>query len=235
MWVAVAGEHYLPGLEVEGEHGYQSLGDGEAIDDGIGDVLVVHDLEHPWDHHLTGRVERLSEVGLFITLCQQFSDACGTHLGQFLFIGLGIVVVVAADETVAVAYEPDLAAHTAVDDGRGREAFLGMCGHAALGEAQPVMAADGFGNPLAELLAADVGRHVTDIAADEQHGIAPVAPPREVAAGGLRSGAVDDGDEVICDDDSVLAFLRGALRNDAFLYDIHCSWDCWGCLSRVGG
>ena len=223
MWVAVAGEDYLPGLEVEGEHGYEPLGDGEAIDDGIGDVLVVHDLEHPWDHHLTGRVERLSKVRLFIALCQQFPDACGTHLSQFLFIGLGIVVVVATDETMAVAYEPYLTAHAAIDNGRGRKAFFRMCGHADLGEAQPVMTADGFRNTFAELLAADVGRHVTDIAADEQHGIAPVAPPREVAAGSLRSGAVDDGDEVICDDDSVLAFLRGALRNDAFLYDIHCS------------
>ena len=223
MWVAVAGEHDLPGLEVEGEHGYEPLGDGEAIDDGIGDVLVVHDLEHPWDHHLTGRVERLSKVRLFIALCQQFPDACGTHLSQFLFIGLGIVVVVATNETMAVAYEPYLTAHAAIDNGRGRKAFFRMCGHADLGEAQPVMTADGFRNTFAELLAADVGRHVTDIAADEQHGIAPVAPPREVAAGSLRSGAVDDGDEVICDDDSVLAFLRGALRNDAFLYDIHCS------------
>ena len=223
MWVAVAGEHDLPGLEVEGEHGYEPLGDGEAIDDGIGDVLVVHDLEHPWDHYLTGRVERLSKVRLFIALCQQFPDASGTHLSQFLFIGLGIVVVVATDETMAVAYEPYLTAHAAIDNGRGRKAFFRMCGHADLGEAQPVMTADGFRNTFAELLAADVGRHVTDIAADEQHGIAPVAPPREVAVRGLRSGAVDDGDEVICDDDSVLAFLRGALRNDAFLYDIHCS------------
>ena len=152
-----------------------------------------------------------------------------------MFIGLGIVVVVATDETMAVAYEPYLTAHAAIDNGRGRKAFFRMCGHADLGEAQPVMTADGFRNTFAELLAADVGRHVTDIAADEQHGIAPVAPPREVAAGSLRSRAVDDGDEVICDDDSVLAFLRGALRNDAFLYDIHCSWDCWGCLSKVGG
>ena len=84
-----------------------------------------------------------------------------------------------------------------------------------------VVAEDAGRDALAEVVAAGLGRHLADIAADERHGIAPVAHPRAMAAGGLRRAAVDDGDEVICDDDSVLAFLLGILRNDALLEDCH--------------
>ena len=78
-----------------------------------------------------------------------------------------------------------------------------------------------MGDALAELLTTGVGRHAADIAAHEVHRIAPIAHPRAMVIGGLRGGSVDDGDEVICDDDSVLAFLRGVLRNDALLYYFH--------------
>ena len=44
--VAVAGQHNLPWAEVEGDGDNLALGDGEAVDDGIGDVLIVHLLEH---------------------------------------------------------------------------------------------------------------------------------------------------------------------------------------------
>ena len=112
-------------------------------------------------------------------------------------------------------------ATTAIDDCRSGESFLGMFRHALLGEAEPVVAGDGVGDTFAELPTADVGWHAADITAHDLHGIAPIAHPRTMAALGLGGGAVDDGDEVICDDDSVLAFLRGALRNDALLEDFH--------------
>ena len=83
------------------------------------------------------------------------------------------------------------------------------------------MVGDSFGDAFAELLTADVGRHTADIAAHQLHRIAPIAHPRAMVIGGLRRGSVDDGDEVICDDDSVLAFLRGVLRDDALLYYFH--------------
>ena len=83
------------------------------------------------------------------------------------------------------------------------------------------MAGNGSGDAFAELLTADVGWHAADITAYDSHGIASIAHPGAMAVGGLRGGSVDDGDEVICDDDSVLAFLRGALRNDALLYYFH--------------
>ena len=60
--VAVGGEDYLEGFEAEGDDRHLGLRDGEAVDNGIGDVLVVHDLEHVGDHDLTGRVGVLSEV-----------------------------------------------------------------------------------------------------------------------------------------------------------------------------
>ena len=73
----------------------------------------------------------------------------------------------------------------------------------------------------AEVVAAAVGRHPADIAADEFHGIASVAHPRAMAAVGLRGTAVDNGDEVICDDDSVLAFPSGVFRCEALFDDFH--------------
>ena len=74
---------------------------------------------------------------------------------------------------------------------------------------------------LTERMATDVGRHTTDIPADEQHGITSVAFPGTVAPLGLRRGAVNDCYEVIGYDDSVLASLLGILRDDALLYDFH--------------
>ena len=183
--VAVAGEHYLPGLEVEGDDGYELLGDGEAVDDGIGDVLVLHNLEHRGDHHIAGRIVGLQQVVLRQACIEQLAHFLGSHLCQLLFVGLGIVVILIADETVAVAYEPHLMSVSAVDDGRGGEALFGMLRHALFGESEPVVAGDGAGDAFAELLTADVGWHAADIAAYELHGISPVAHPGAMVNGGL--------------------------------------------------
>lgn len=37
----------------------------------------------------------------------------------------------------------------------------------------------------------------------------------------LSCAAIDNGYEIICDDDPVLAFLRGVFRYDALLYYFH--------------
>ena len=116
LWIAVTGEDDLPGTEVEGQHAYLILGDGEAVDHSIGDVLVMHHLEHRGDHHLTGRVVLLAQLVLGHALGQQLAHLRCTHLGQRLLVGLGIVVVLTAYETVTVAHEPYLAAQSAVDD-----------------------------------------------------------------------------------------------------------------------
>ena len=54
--VAVAGQHDLPGAEVEGDDDDLGLRDGETVDDGIGLVLVLHLLEHLWDDGLASHV-----------------------------------------------------------------------------------------------------------------------------------------------------------------------------------
>ena len=125
--VAVGGEHNLPGAEVEGDDGHLLLGYWETVDDGIGDVLVAHLLQHPGDDGAAGDVvgQKLSgshAFGLQLPYCG------GALLGQRLLIGFRVLVELTADETLAVAHEPDLATADGVDDGRGAEAFFGMGG-----------------------------------------------------------------------------------------------------------
>ena len=60
--VAVGGEDNLKGFEAEGDNGHLGLWDGEAVDNGIGDILIVHDLEHVGDHDLAGGIGLLSEI-----------------------------------------------------------------------------------------------------------------------------------------------------------------------------
>ena len=54
--VAVGGQHNLVGLEAKSDDGHLRLRDGETIDNGKSDVLVVHNLKHAWDHGLACRV-----------------------------------------------------------------------------------------------------------------------------------------------------------------------------------
>ena len=79
----------------------------------------------------------------------------------------------------------------------------------------------GAGGTKAELMAVVTGRHVADIGGDNTHGALTVAHQEMEAAGGLRGGAVDDGNEVICDDEAVLASLFGVLRDQTLLDDLH--------------
>lgn len=72
-----------------------------------------------------------------------------------------------------------------------------------------------------ESIACCVFRHVTDVAADQLHGIATIAAEQAVAVIRLRRRAIDDGNEVSGDDDSVLAFLRGILWDEGLLYNFH--------------
>jgi hypothetical protein len=79
-----------------------------------------------------------------------------------------------------------------------------------------------FGGTHAELVARYVGRHLTDISAEQQHSVSSIAYTWAMATFGLGCAAVDDCDKIICDDDPVLAFLRGVFRYDALLYYFHC-------------
>ena len=88
-------------------------------------------------------------------------------------------------------------------------------------ESPQVVAAQSLSSAHAELVARCVGRHLADIPAEQQHGIAPIAYAGAMVTLGLGCTTVDDCDKIICDDDPVLAFLRGVFRYDALLYYFH--------------
>jgi len=64
-------------------------------------------------------------------------------------------------------------------------------------------------------------RYFANITRHEQHGIAPIAVQPTVTIFALRRAAINDGYEIICDDDAVLAFLLGVLGDDALFYNLH--------------
>ena len=142
------------------------------------------------------------------------------HPSQLLFIGLGIVVELAANEALAVADEPHLALQATEHDGTGRQTVFGMTGE--LGQlGMAVVGADVSGYPSAELLASNSGRHTPDVLPDKPCGIAAVGAEQAVTAVGLAGASIDDGDEVIGDDDEILAFLRGILWDDELFEYLH--------------
>ena len=83
------------------------------------------------------------------------------------------------------------------------------------------MTGDGFCGHCAKLVAGDVLGHPSYGLANNLHGKAAIGTEEAIAAAGLAGGTVDDSNEVIGDDDSVLAFLRGVLRDEALFDDLH--------------
>ena len=83
------------------------------------------------------------------------------------------------------------------------------------------MFSDGFGDSFAELLAGHVGGGFTYKVGNDTHGIAAVGVETAVAVGRLGGGAIDDGNEIIGDDDSVLAFLLLVFRDEVLFDDGH--------------
>ena len=83
-------------------------------------------------------------------------------------------------------------------------------------------------NTTKEGFTSGVLRHATNIATNQFHGVSSVTIEQAMAIVGLGRGAVDDSNKVICDDDAVLAFLRGILWDEGLLYNFHscyCFWD----------
>ena len=123
-------------MEVEGENAHLLLWNGEAVDHGVGLVLVLHGLQHVGDDGGTGGVV---DKEMLFGLVAGLNDG-GPLFGQLLFVGLGVVVVGVDDwclwrddapyEALAVAHHPYLAAQAAVDDARGGEPLFGMLGQA---------------------------------------------------------------------------------------------------------
>ena len=131
--VAVAGKDYLPGLQVEGDDAHVAFVDGEAINDAVGLVLLLHGLEHAGDDGLSGGIV----VKEMVVGKGAVHDDGSTLVGQFLLVGLGVVEVngfsgggsrkrEGREECLAVAYHPDFAVQATEDDGAGGEAILRM-------------------------------------------------------------------------------------------------------------
>ena len=63
--------------------------------------------------------------------------------------------------------------------------------------------------------------HVTNVTAHQFHGIATITAEETVTILRLAGRAIDDGNKIICDDDAVLAFLRGILGDEGLLDYFH--------------
>ncbi len=236
--IAVGGEDQFPGLEVEGDDGDVLTGNGKSVDDGISDVLLAHGFYHVWENDgpCSVVVQQFVLCGALGHLAAGF---VGTHGSQLGLVGLGVLIVLGGGllvmgvangrgqrghQTVAVADKPQLARHPAVDDGRGCHAVFGMLGQP--GQERPlVVLADVGRHTLQEGIARRGLGHALYVAADELHGIAAVGPEKAVAERGLRGTAVNDGNEVRGDDDSVLAFLFWVLGDEVLFDDLHRVYD----------
>ena len=157
--IAVRGEDYLPGLEVEGDDAHLGHGYGESVDDGIGLVLLLHGLEHVGDDEGACLVVGEEMFGRQVAA----TDVGGALFSQQLLGGLGVVVVLVADEALAVAHHPHLAAQSAEDDARGGESLFGVLGE-PFKVAFAVDLPHGEGCLAAELLAGEVFRRTTEVA-----------------------------------------------------------------------
>ncbi len=217
--IAVGGEHDGPRTEVEGDDADMLAGDMETVDNTIGYILLAHSVYHMGDDDLTGDIValQLPDGG---ACGEQTADLVGTLGGKSGFVGLRVVVVVVADETMTVAYHPHLTTDATEDDGRAGETVLGMVGQ-ALEHRLLIMTTDIGGDTGEELLTGGGLRHAPDISLSELHSITAVRAQDAMTVVGLRSAAVDDSNEVRGDDDSVLAFLFGILGDEILFDDFH--------------
>ena len=60
--VSVGSQDDFPGLEVKCDDGHELLRYWESVNNGIGDVLILHDFKHRGNHHLSGRVVTLAQL-----------------------------------------------------------------------------------------------------------------------------------------------------------------------------
>lgn len=78
-------------------------------------------------------------------------------------------------------------------------------------------------------LARGVLGHAADVTANQLHRIAAITAKQAVAILRLAGRAVDDGNEVICDDDAVFAFRLWILRDEVLFDYLH---ECFGLYTR---
>ena len=193
--------------------------DVESVNHTIRDVLLTHSLYHTWYDDTTCRIVD-EQLFLFNTRSQLTLHLFGPHRSQLSFIGLGIIVVLVADEALAVAHHPHLTIQTTEDDGRTSQAIFWMLSQTGQHRLL-IMFVEVSSDTRQELFAGGRLRHATDITLCQLHSIAPIGAQQAMAILTLRGAAVDYSDEVICDDDAVLAFLLWVLGNEILLDNFH--------------
>lgn len=124
------------------------------------------------------------------------------------------------EHALAVAHHPNLTADAAEDDDRCCQTVLRVllqAGHHRL----LIMLSDTAGHTTQKFLARRGFGHTTNMTADELHGISSVRAEKTVMIVRFRGAAIDDGNEVICDDHAVLAFLLGTLGDEGLFDNFH--------------
>ena len=89
------------------------------------------------------------------------------------------------------------------------------------------MFSDLFGNFNAELVAGYSLWHVLYNTCYCFHGVAPVAVENTISPVCFRCGAVNNGNKIVSDDDSVLAFCLWGFRFLLLFYNLHVNYDCY--------
>lgn len=143
-------------------------------------------------------------------------------LGNSSFVRFVIGKKFAIDNALAIAHHPYLIMESAIDNSTGSKSFFGMLLHIIQRDiVELIDVTNTSSDTFAKSLHCDVGTHRFNKTLDEQHTITPVLHIRRYVNGSFTSAAINNGNEVICDDDSVLARLLTLLAYDLAFYYFH--------------
>ena len=147
-------------------------------------------------------------------------DNTGPLFSKFILVRFWIIEILTSNQTLAVANHPNLASHPAENDGTGRDSFLRMVSQ-IWDFRLLILLADLFSDTQTEIVTRYAFWGFANILPNEFHGIAPITIKETVTTIGLRGRAVNDCNEIVSDDDAVLAFLLGIFRYDDLFYYLH--------------
>lgn len=182
--------------------------------------MVTHGLNHFRNDGLACRVIGAQTANRGLAVGDKAADDGRTFFRQDGFTGFRIVIMLAVDETLTVAYHPYLTMMATVNDATGRQTFLRMAFQSSHVESV-VSAADKAGQLSAKRI--DIGGLVrmADKLGYEHHAIASVGAVVGNVDRGFARAAVDDSYKVISDHYAVFCFCRFAFGDYVLLYYLH--------------
>ncbi len=202
---------------------YFYIGDGyvKSINDGIGNILFFAALYEGWKNALTGIVF-LSQFFYLLSLIDQVLGYSSPFFCQRLFIRLRIVDVLVVGDALTITNHPDFLSLMGEYDGTRCQSFHRMIFESSYFYATvPISLLDRLSNLLAEFYAADIGIHCLDECRYQLHAIPSIVDSRHDLPRGLAGTSIDNGNKVICHDDSVFACFLTVFANYFFLDDLH--------------